>query len=312
MSHLFLVRSVATMAVLFSAAAARTAYADPPWDSDEAAAVKLAQKQGRPICFWFATDERPGYRRDHNALDDAREAIRKAFRDPETESAYKPFVMVFADPKIERGLLKELKGKALEVVLTTDDGTVLQRLLAKDARDAKKLAAALRDSAAKHREIIYTKSVRPILRDDTAKPEALTKALRRAEELDVAAADADVIALLARSGVAEGVRAKCFELLAQLSTPAAAEELLKQSVDDPRAEQALRKCKPEAADVFAAHLDGDPTPLFLHAYRAAATLSKLGAVKSDDWWAKADESSRREEVARCRERVSAARMDRDK
>ena len=72
-------RNAAVLAAIVLALPAR---ADLPWETNEAEAIRNAQKQDRPLCFWFCSDIDNRERERGNNVDRDRENIRTALRDP--------------------------------------------------------------------------------------------------------------------------------------------------------------------------------------------------------------------------------------
>lgn len=295
--HLYAV----TLVTLALGLAAR---ADLPWETDESAGVRAAQKQQRPICFWLCSDIDCNEREERNNVDRDRENIRKALRDAGVERAAAPFVLISVNPGVGRKVKQQLKGKPLELIITSEDGTELARLPRREAADVAKLRAFFRGGLAAYRRVVYERELLPVLESGTTRPDALRKALAGVKKLGEPSADAAVIAVLARSELDARTQGLCFETLAELSTKDAVAELLRWSGRHEMAAKSLRRLKPSAAPLLVEHVQDAAAPEFVHAYGAAAHLAKLSGPKSAAWWTTANPAARDAEIARLKARVA--------
>lgn len=262
------------------------------WIANEQAAVAQARKANKPLVFFFRKNE------CSDKIDNRREAIAQAFRHPSVVAlTQRHFVMCQTDAEVQTDLKRKLGAKLLDVIITTPDGDVILKLPPADTAQPEKIVEHLRGAAAAHVERVYQREVRPVLTAEAARPADLRKALTRTRQLGLESADADVLRLLRNDKLDTGVRDLAFDVLAELSTQAYVAALLDQAERYPRANAALRKCKPRAASHLAGELKGQPTPRFLRAYRALAAVCNTRA-QPDEFWASADDDARRREIDR--------------
>lgn len=262
------------------------------WIANEQAAVAQARKANKPLVFFFRKNE------CSDKIDNRREAIAQAFRHPSVVAlTQRHFVMCQTDAEVQTNLKRKLGAKILDVIITTPDGDVILKLPKADTTQPQRIVEHLRSAAASHVERVYRQDVRPALLAESARPADLRKALTCARQLGLESADADVVRLLRNDKLDAGVRDLAFDVLADFSTQASVAALLDQSERYPRANAALRKCKPRAAAHLADELKGRTTPRFLRAYRALAAICNTRA-QPDEFWANADDDARRREIDR--------------
>lgn len=283
------------------------------WTSDEAAALKQAKTQDRPLIIHFSADEgkkwqggRGGdYRNKGNRVDMAREAVRKAFRDPRVAKLAAHCVPVFADIKDKRNseIRKKLGGqiRGNDVVFATPDLEKLEEINA-GQMNADAAFEVLERALAKWTAKLYARDVRPVLQDEEAPPAKLRAALQRLAEIvqvAPAGADQDVIALLGRDRLDGGVRGLAFDVLAKLSTEPAVHELMRQAEKYAPADKALRKCTRRSLKVLLTYLKDEQSHEFLRAYKTIAAITDARA-QPDEFWKNASVEQRAAEINRIR------------
>lgn len=295
-------------AVVFALAAVSLAPAQG-WslNANVADGLQKARESQKAAIIWFRNDENKGERQKGNVVDNNREAIVRALRDPAIEQRFGGSMLpIQANFKTDKELVKKYGVKSLEMVVVAPDGQQLAKIGWPDSGNVAALAKRLANAERVYFKSVYQKDIQPVLRGEPPDPAKLGKALDALRKIDVIEADDDLIALLQSGKLDAGGRDKVFAALADLSTQSAVDELLRQSVDNKSAMESLSKCKPWAAPMLAEKLDGDATPKFLNAYRAAARICKLDP-KPETFWTEKDADARNAEIRRIRAAASKAK-----
>jgi len=299
----------AAMMVL-SSAAARAQQVN--WVTDHDRAIADARANDRLLVIFFSWDEERRERDDRNRSDKMREGVREAFKDPEIRKLVdQAFICVQADFKQDKKLLAAMKGKPgrNDLVIVTPQGESLGSINVTGAPTKQAVAEKIRGpikvalTQARDQLVtrIYDKEVRQVLSDLASKPAELKAALNIAKKLRTDSTEAEVIAVLAREKLDNGVRQLAYDVLVELSTPGAVKEMMKQAATVPAAEKMINKFDRKALPTLMEFLKGDASEEFLRAYYAVVSIARLQATsKPKTWWSEQDAAARSAEVQRIR------------
>lgn len=276
-----------------------------PWIRDLEKGIALAKKTDRPLMFYVegetrTTDDQRSYSDD----------IRKAFQNQQVLYATRNFVPVTVVRS--RGDLKKFfenlrvgEGVTQQIVFATPAGERIDDFRAWDQPGslAQKASLVFRG----YRKQLFDAQIKPKLEDKKTTPTELKKALKQVEDFSIVEADQSLIGLLQNARLDAEAHKMALSALAECSTPAAVEFLLKQSVSPEKsaaaALAALEKCTPGAAKEMLKAFNGDDAPLKLSAYKAMVKICKIPNPKPDKFWEGKADKPLADEEARVRKEV---------
>src|SRR5262249_22666475 len=154
-----------------------------------------------------------------------------------------------------------------------------------------RLAAASR----KYRDSVYAETLKPIITDREAPKAKVVEAVRTVWRMRIFSADQDIVALLSRDYVKGDQPARLYQMLRAFGTAASVNALLDAATTDRAAVSALSKAEPAALPTLVEAMpakEGEATPRQIAAYRAAALVSKVGAIRDDKFWTTATPQDR--------------------
>jgi hypothetical protein len=244
--------------------------------------------------------------------DDEREVrIPEAFRDPIVSRIISEgFIAVRLRPSTTtQVLLKQLNSSNASphsIVVATPAGRRVGAIAARDVADAAKLAEGLTELARAYRVGVYERDLKPAIEEPSASWAGVAEALQVVRSLRIAEADAGVAALLGRDDLDADIRGQIYTTLALLSTERAANALLDAAAKDEAAAAALAKCTPAGAEFLLQALDLERPDRLALAYAAIAKICAVEQAKPREFWDRADERARFEEIERIRKVVPPA------
>jgi hypothetical protein len=291
--------------ILISGLVAAPAGAQSPiqWSGSAKMSVDRAVEMGVPVMFWV-TD---GNRWDD---DDMKDAQRDAFRDPVVLAITERY---FVPCRVSRNsnVLAEAERLGLPthfglyIAIVTPEGKLVDSIPPDQVATPELLAERLAAASRKYRDSVYAETLKPVITDLKADRSKVAEAVRAVWRMRIYSADQDIIALLSRDDVKGEQRSRLYQMLAAFATPASINALLDAAPKDKAAVAALSRAEPGALPTLVDAMpakEGEATPRQIAAYRAAALVSKVGAMKDDKWWTTATPADREKE----RERVRAA------
>lgn len=304
-------------AALFSTFLAFSALAQNPvqWKGNARAAIEDAKAQNLPLMFWVTEGK------DYDD-DDLRDAQERAFRDPVvvwlSRSRFIP-VRVARNSNVlkvaEEFGLPTTHG--LYVAVMSPDGKVLAEINPIELTDPSVLATRLQSAFDAYRADIYETRVKPVLANPESPLPALREALTLVWKMNITAADAPVVALLARPNLTKVQTSRLYSLLASLATEPAIKHLLGVATTDPDALKALRTAPPGALRVLLAELpepQADPSAKDagpglndrqFAAYAALCTIAKAGEPRPKKFWETAPAKQQADVLTKARAKAEA-------
>jgi len=269
------------------------------WSRDAAQSVALARRTHRPLMFWVLGRSAS---RDH----ELEREQKRAFADSLVAEIGSRFVPVKLSRSRYHDVLEQwgLPANAnLEIVFTTPDGEVIDRLSPGGAAEPDSLARKMTLVFQHYRQGVYERELKEKLTAAPAADSEVKAALEFVNNLLILAADTDVIALLKRAPLSPELRGDVYQTLAVLSTPGSVDALLERAADDEAAASALGGCTPEAAERMLTVLEGDDPRLRLIVYRAVTRICRIPGARPDRFWEGRYERPKQDEVARVRAAV---------
>lgn len=269
------------------------------WGVDLNQAFATAQKNKLPLLLYVQSSDRD---RDN----DTESAHNKSFRDPTVIEWTRRFVAV----KLSRSRYrKELTDWGVptanqSIVFVSHKQKLIDQLSADGVAKTDSLVEKMRLVFKQHRTTLFNEELRPKLEGrQKLTAQELETALAVIRTFLIVESDAALVKLLERTDLEKGAATKIYAVLAELSTKAAVDELLKRAVDEPEAEKALARCTPEAAERLLPLLDDtkEREP-FLLVYRSVTKICKL-APKSDKFWDGTNQKLKNDELERVRTQV---------
>jgi hypothetical protein len=253
------------------------------WGLNVEEAVKEAQKSDRVAMFWIT---RAGEGQDNNDQNMERDQ-KRSFADPRVLELARRFVCCKMSASRYRKELQQWgvrAGASFDVIFVSPSGDFLGEINPTGAARPESMAQKMAEIQKAFRDKIFQKEIKPVLDNAKSDAKALAAALDRIGDLEILTADEAVVGVLKKEGVAETVSAKAIQVLGQLSTKAAADELFARAANDKRAMAALEKCNPGVVDALLKHLDGEDREKLALAYAALCKICKIGSAKPDRFW----------------------------
>lgn len=272
------------------------------WSRDVERSVARARSTRRPLMFWVLG-------RSASRDDDLERDQKRAFQDRLVAEISSRFVPVKLSRSRYRQVLEQwgLPANAnLEIVFTTPDGEVIDRLAPSGAAAPDALARKMTLVFQHYRGVLYERELKAKLTDAQTPEAEIEAALDVINELLILGADADVAALPAREGLGAGLRQAAYDTLAVLSTRTSVAALLQRAAIDEAAAAALGTCTPEAAEWMLAEFSADDPRLRLVVYHAVTRICRVPDPKADRFWAGRYERLKLDELERVSRAVEAA------
>jgi hypothetical protein len=240
---------------VFAGAAAATLASEPPevsWLDDVQKGMAEAEKQSLPMLFYLDAADA-----DEEVPDDAQE---KSLIAPQVRTVIdERFVPIrLLESTMTKVLLEQMKATdaaLFSVVAATPQGRLIQTIPPRQVARPDELASLLTAVFREYGKNLFESDLKAKLEDEDTRASEVAKSLRLIEKFMVNEADASIIALLKREGLADPVKAQGYDTLAALSTPKGAEALLSAALHGEAAKTALAKCTPDAAEALVAALD---------------------------------------------------------
>lgn len=296
-------RRVVLITLLFVVGTASAQYSTGSiqWQTDPQRAVALAARLKRPLVVHVKASDR--YTDDQ--LD--REQ-KRSFRNPKiVERVHRSFVPLQLSRARHRTVLKEFgfsEHANLEMSFVTPEGKVLGNLspagIAKDESLYQKLGLILKQYATQ----VYREEVKPVFDNKDANPTELKKALDTVNQLEMEAAEKDVLDLLDRPRLPNNVRRAAYQALAVLSTKGAVDKLLELAGEnDPLAAKALAECQASAVDFLLPELKTDDESVNYVAYQALVKICRISKPKPERFFERAKDYLVKQEIERVTEQA---------
>ncbi len=246
--------SLAILAVYACGAAVAFA-SEPPevtWLGDVQKGMAKAERQSLPMLFYLDAADA-----DEEVPDDAQE---KSLTAPQVRAVIdKRFVSIrLRESTMTKVLLKQMQADdaaLFSVVTATPQGRSIRTIPPRQVAQPDELASQLTAVFREYGKNLFESDLKAKLEDEDTRASELAKSLRLIEKFLVNDADASIIALLKREGLADPVKTQAYDTLAALSTPKGAEALLSAALHGEAAKTALAKCTPDAAEALVAALD---------------------------------------------------------
>lgn len=299
--------SVVAAALLLLAVPADAQRKSIRWMRDVSDGINLAKRSQRPIMFLVVGDSR---RRDETV----NLQRQKSMADPRVLYAARRFVpiKIVRSNSRYRALFKKLGVREdinMEAVFSTPGGKQLGSHHAIHVPDtfSQKMTQVFRV----YRKQLFEDKLREQLEAEKPKTKNLRNALKLVEEFTIFEAEEPVLKLFDNKKLNPAVAKQAVAALAELSTKAAVEFLLKHAADaaSPHrkiAADALGKCTPVAAELLVAELAGKDFKRALAAYKAAAKICRIKKPKGDRFWRGDNARVKRDEVERVKRIVEKA------
>lgn len=269
------------------------------WSRDVAGSIALAKKADRPLMFYIVgpTDDRPDSEKDQ----------RRAFKDPRVLAQAKRFVPVRISRSQHQNELKQWGmslNSNLDIVFIRPDGSKIDQISAGGAGIPESFAQKMAMVFGQYRDEVFQQKIKPVLDKPDSTTRDLKQALDKISDFMILTADGAVAALLEREKLEPAIKTNAYKTLAELSTPAAVDALLKAAhAGDKDAIKALEDCTPEAAERIVADV-GSPEPAkHLVAYKAVTKICRIKNVKPDKFWEGVNQRIKDEEIERVRNEV---------
>lgn len=277
------------------------------WMRDVNDGINLAKRSQRPIMFLVLGDSQ---RRDET-LNQQRQ---KSMADPRVRYAarhYVPIQLVRSNSRY-RALFEKLGVREdvnMEAIFSTPDGKQIGSHHAIHVPDtfAQKMTQVFRV----YRKQLFEEKLREQLEAEKPSTKNLRIALKLIEKFTIFEAEEPVLKLFDNKKLNPAVAKQAAAALAELSTKAAVEFLLKHAADaaSPHrkiAADALGKCTPVAAEMLVSELTGKDFARALAAYKAAAKICRVKNPKGDRFWRGDNARVKRDEVERVKRIVEKA------
>lgn len=273
------------------------------WSGSAKMSVDRAVEMGVPVMFWV-TD---GNRWDD---DDLKDAQRDAFRDPIVLAITERY---FVPCRVSRNsnVLAEAERLGLPthfglyIAIVTPEGKLVDQIDPGSVATPELLAEKLTAASRKYRDSVYNETLKPVITDLRTAKAKVAEAVRTVWRMRIYSADQDIVALVARDDVKGEQRSRLYQMLAAFGTAPCVNALLDAAPKDKAAVAALSRAEPAALPTLVEAMpatEGEATPRQIAAYRGAALVSKVGAMKDDKFWTTATAQDREKEL----ERVKAA------
>ncbi len=274
-----------------------------PWRTEPQQAVAEAQRTMRPLMVYVLASSKD---RDNNI----EREHKRAFADPRVLRQAQNFIPLRLSRSVHRDVLKDFglsESANMQMSFVAPDGQVLGDLSAGGVGQPDSLAAKLAAAFDAYRKKLYDERVKPALTATDTKPADINAALQMALEFRLAAAEADVIALLDQPRLDAAGRSTAFDLLAALSSNTAVDKLIELTrAGDTRAAAALEKCAPPAAERIFAQLNAETEPFEYPLYKAVTKICGIRNVKVARYFEKAKPRLKQQELERVGKLVEQA------
>jgi hypothetical protein len=191
-----------------------------------------------------------------------------------------------------------MRDPSLDIVFVTPEGAKIDELSPGAVKNPDSLAQKMGLVLKSYAQSVYEKEVKPVLEDENADPKKLTAALQTVEDFSTTAADEAVLKLLKRQGLNEAVSAKALTVLGKLATQPAVDELFGRAANDRKADDALRKAPPIAAEHLLSHLGGPDAAKHVLAYEIVCAICKIKDPKKAVFWEGTREKPKTDEINR--------------
>lgn len=294
-------RLVSLIAIAASCAAPAAAQSGIQWLSSPREGIQQARQSKRPLMFYTS-----GRSQDRPNLD----SHKRTFAHPEVSRLARRFVAVKLGTDSEADELTRRWGTAGWTLVFSDaDGNKIDDIVPMNPDLTAQKMFAVFDQ---HRTRLFVSDVQPKLESADTPPRELRAALKMVDEFLMLAADQSLIRMLDREKLDPAVKRECIDLLARLSTPAAARDLLERAPRDKAAADALPRLTPQAALALLDALGGEDRVRHLLAYKALTRIAKIKDPRVDKFWEGEFGRLQREEIQRVTDaaRAEAARWSR--
>lgn len=284
------------------AATATAQYSQPPqgsepiqWMLDFEQAVQAAQRTHRPLMGYVL-------RSSSNRDEDLERDQKRAFNDPRVQQLAKRYVPVKMSMSQQREILRKwgLREDAnLYIVFATPTGDLIDTLSPSGVAVVDSMLQKMSRCYQIYRKQVYDKELKERLESESTSPAELLKALAVVQQMNLAEADAAVVALLDRKNLDKKVATEVYDTLGRLSTRAAVGKLMTLArEDDSAAAKALAQCNPGAAEFLAASLASTDERERVTAYLAIAKICKIKDAKQERFFSGKNARVIEEEVQR--------------
>lgn len=269
------------------------------WGTNVEEAIKVAQKNQRPIMFYIVSrgeDRNEKTERQHRA----------AFKNARVVAQGQRFVATQLSRSRYKELLEKWQVSAItnqEIVFATPAGDLMDKASDSDIASPDLFARKMADVFKRYRAELFSREVKPTLEKENAPPKEILEALKTIEEFMIPEADALLIQVAESEKQAPNVRLRAYEVLAQLSTDAAADALMKAAPQDKRIIAALQKLTPGAAERLLSSVGGESMETHLLAYSAVAKITRLPEPKPEAFWNGPNQQIKLNEIERVKAHV---------
>jgi len=266
------------------------------WDLQVEKQIATAKKTRQPIMFYIVG--RSGDR--ENSIETAQRA---SFRDGRVKAVGQQYVRVQLSRSRYRDMLKSwhLPPRTnMEIIFTTPEGELIDRLAPSGIADADSFTQKMVLVFRNYRNRLFDGELKPVLEGEDSKPSDVRLALKLIDDFRIMSADKTLVQMLERKKLSARTRPTIYGILATLSTNTAADALFEASAKDKKAEVALGKSTPAAAEFLLKYVGGEDEAKHLRAYKAVTKICKIKKVKPERFWKGTIERMRKEEVERVR------------
>jgi hypothetical protein len=275
------------------------------WMNNLERAFETAKQAHRPLMVYVTG----GSSAKDSPADDIESEQQKVFRDPAVvEMAHSKFVPVKISRTSQTTKSLEQLGLptryGLYVAFVGTDGKLIQEVPPGGVAKVATILQVMHDVLKAQRVKIYDAELKPVLTDTAKKPAEIRKALAVVKEQEIAEADTVVVELLKRPDLDKEVTKDAEETLAVLSSKTAIDALVEKArAGDVVAGKALQNANPAAAEMMLDYL-GDANAQFQFTiYQAVTKIAQVKSTKPQNWWEKAKDNMKKDEIERVRKLV---------
>jgi len=274
------------------------------WSGNAKASIDRASELSVPVMFWVT--ERTEW--DDDALGDLKDAQEDAFRDPIVVAIADRYFVPVRVPRNSRVLGEAEKlglptNFGLYIALVTPTGKLLDQIDPAKVASPEDLATRLVAASRAYRTSVYDEKLKPVLTNPNSSKADVRRAVRTIWKMRIYSADTDVVGILNRTDLTPQEKARLYQLLAAFGTAPCVNALLDAAPNDKAAATALTRAEPAAIPTLLESLppdSGEVSARQILAYRTAASLARIRAVKDDAFWTSATPEDRTKELERLR------------
>lgn len=300
------IRALSLLAALLLTPALPAQSGSLRWRLDVEQAIAEARQTRRPLMFWVVG--RSGDREESVERDQKR-----AFRDPAVIDAARRFIPVQLSRSVYREQLEKWQlppRTNLEIVFATPEGEKIDSLAPSGVGHPESFRQKMNLVYAQYRARLFQNEIRPQLSADAPQPADVQKALQLIESFGIREADQTLVQLAQREGLDAALRKKILDVLAALSTNAAANALYDWAVaGDADAAAALGNCTPPVAERLLPKLGGENLAEHVFVYNVVTRICKIKGAKPDRFWEGTNEKIKHDEIERVKRLVEKAARD---